>query len=299
MADRSLPPGEAEIAARLRGIALICLAVLLFTILDTAAKYASRHVPALEVAWARYALNLLFAVVALRPWAFPADYRTHRPVAQAIRGLFLLLSTVFNFTALQYLQLAEAVSITFAAPLLVTAFAGPILGEWAGPRRWAAIVVGFIGVLIILDPDPAHFRLEALFSVGAAICYAGYSLMTRLLAGTESPAGMLIYSALISTILLTPVVPVVGALPPDWLVAGALVVTGLMGAIGHWCLILAHRHAPAMVLAPFAYTQIVWMVFAGYVVFGDWPGPSTFIGAAIVVASGLYVLYRESIRRRR
>jgi drug/metabolite transporter (DMT)-like permease len=296
MTQNLAPPGEAEIAARLRGIGLICLAVLLFTALDTAAKYASRHVPTLEVAWARYALNLLFAVVALRPWAFPADYLTRRPLAQIVRGLFLLMSTVFNFMALRYLQLAEAVSITFAAPLLVTVFAGPLLGEWAGPRRWAAVIVGFIGVVIILEPHPAHFRLEALFSVGAALCYAGYSLTTRLLAATESPAGLLIYATLISTVLLTPVLPVVGTLPPDWLVAGALVVTGLMGAIGHWCLILAHRHAPATVLAPFAYTQIIWMVAAGYIVFGDVPGPSTMLGAAVVIASGLYVLYRESTR---
>jgi drug/metabolite transporter (DMT)-like permease len=291
------PQSEAEVAARLRGIALICLAVLLFTILDTAAKYASRHVPTLEVAWARYALNLVFAVVALRPWAFPAEYITRRPVAQIVRGLFLLLSTICNFMALRYLQLAEAVSITFAAPLLVTVFAGPLLGEWAGWRRWAAVIVGFIGVLVILDPQPGHFRVEALFSVGAALCYAGYSLTTRLLAPTESPGGLLIYATLIATLLLTPVLPAVGTLPPDWLVAGALVVTGLMGALGHWFLILAHRHAPATVLAPFAYTQIIWMVTAGYVVFGDWPGPSTFIGAAIVIASGLYVLYRESAHR--
>jgi len=291
------PQGEAEVAARLRGIGFICLAVLLFTVLDTSAKYASRYVPTLEVAWARYALNLVFAVIALRPWAFPADYITRRPAAQIIRGLFLLMSTVFNFMALRYLQLAEAVSITFAAPLLVTVFAGPLLGEWAGWRRWAAVIVGFIGVIIILDPEPGRFRVEALFSVGAAFCYAGYSLTTRLLAATESPGGMLIYATLISTILLTPVLPAVATLPPDWLVAGALVVTGLMGAIGHWFLILAHRHAPATVLAPFAYTQIIWMIISGYVIFGDWPGPSTFIGAAVVVASGLYVLYRESIRR--
>jgi drug/metabolite transporter (DMT)-like permease len=297
MTHTLIPPSDAEVAARLRGIALICLAVLLFTILDTCAKYASRHVPTLEVAWARYALNLVFAVVALRPWAFPADYITRRPVAQIVRGLFLLMSTVFNFAALRYLQLAEAVSITFAAPLLVTVFAGPLLGEWAGWRRWAAVIVGFIGVIIILDPEPGRFRVEALFSIGAALSYAGYSLTTRLLTATESPGGMLIYATLISTILLTPVLPTVGTLPPDWLVAGALIVTGLMGALGHWFLILANRQAPATVLAPFAYTQIIWMLIAGYLVFGDWPGPSTFVGVAIVISSGLYVLYRESIHR--
>jgi drug/metabolite transporter (DMT)-like permease len=291
-------PGEAETAARLRGIAFICLAVFLFTLLDTAAKYAGRAVPTLEVVWARYAVNLLLALIVLRPWAYPASYRTGRPVAQTIRALFLLASTVFNFAALQYLQLADAVSITFAAPLLVTALAGPLLGEWAGPRRWAAVVAGFIGVVIILQPDPDHFRPEALYSVAAAFSYAGYALMTRLLSVSETPTAMLFFGALVATVLLTPVLPAVGALPPDWLVAGALVVTGVMGTVGHWFLILAYRNAPATVLAPFSYTQIVWMVLSGYLVFGDWPGPATVTGGTIVVAAGLYVLYRESVRRR-
>lgn len=295
---RIFAPGDAEIAARLRGIAFICLAVLCFTVLDTAAKYASQALPTLEVAWARYAINLVLAVIVLRPWAFPANYRTGRPVAQAIRALFLLASTVFNFAALRYLQLAETVSITFASPLLVTAIAGPLLGEWAGPRRWAAVVAGFIGVVIILQPDPDHFRPEALFSVAAAFSYAGYALMTRLLSMTEAPTAMLFYGALISTVLLSPTLPAVGTVPPDWLVAGAMVVTGVMGTVGHWFLILAYRRAPAMVIAPFHYTQIVWMVIAGYVVFGDLPGPSTMLGAAIIIAAGLYVLYREGVRRR-
>jgi len=190
-----LAPGEAETAARLRGIAFLCLAVFLFTVLDTAAKYAGRAVPTIEVAWARYAINLLLIVIVLRPWTFPARYRTGRPVAQTIRALFLLASTVFNFAALRYLQLAETVSIAFAAPLLVTALAGPLLGEWAGPRRWAAVIAGFIGVIIILEPDPERFRPEALFSVGAAFSYAGYALMTRLLSASESPTAMLFFGA--------------------------------------------------------------------------------------------------------
>jgi drug/metabolite transporter (DMT)-like permease len=293
----SVPPSDAGVPTQLRGIAFICLAVLLFTILDTAAKYANRSLPTLEVAWARYAINLVLVVIFLRPWAFPASYWTRRPGAQAIRGLFLLGSTVFNFAALRYLQLAETVSITFAAPLLVTAAAGPLLGEWAGPRRWAAVIAGFLGVVIILQPNPENFRPEALFSVAAAFCYAGYALTTRLLSSTESPTAMLFFGALISTLLLSPALPAVGTMPPDWLVAGAMIVTGVMGTIGHWFLILAYRHAPAMVLAPFHYTQIVWMVLAGYIIFGDWPGPSTIIGAAIVIAAGLYVLYRESVRR--
>jgi len=290
-------PGDAEFTARLRGIAFICIAVLFFTVLDTAAKYASSAVPTLQVAWARYAVNLVLAAVVLRPWASPANYWTGRPVAQVIRALFLMASTVLNFSALRYLQLAETVSIAFAAPLIVTAIAGPLLGEWAGRRRWAAVVAGFIGVVVILQPDPEHFRPEALFSVAAAFCYAGYALMTRLLSTTESPTAMLLYGALVSTVLLSPALPAVGTLTPTWLVAVAMVITGVMGTAGHWFLILAYRNAPAMVLAPFHYSQILWMVLSGYIVFGDLPGPSTVLGATIVIAAGLYVLYRESVRR--
>jgi drug/metabolite transporter (DMT)-like permease len=289
------PLSPAETAARLRGIALICLAMLLFAVLDTAAKYASQFVPTLEVAWARYAVSFLVSVIALRPWAHFGDYLVRRPLVQLLRGFFLLGSTVFNFLALRDLQLAETAAISFATPFLVVAFAGPVLGEWAGPRRWAAVVVGFIGVLIVVQPGPGTFQPAALFSLASAFCYAGYNLTTRLLSTTESPAGMLIYPALLATVLLTPTLPVAGVMPPDWLVAGALALTGVMGGIGHWFLIAAHRHAPASLLAPFQYTQILWMPVLGYLVFADIPARNTLIGAAIIVASGLYILYRQRI----
>jgi drug/metabolite transporter (DMT)-like permease len=288
-----------ESALRLRGIALLCLALMMFTVLDTAAKFAARFVPVLEVVWARYAVSLVFAVVLLLPWRRPADYVSRRPVLQTVRALFLLLSTVFNFFAIQHLQLAETVSISFAMPLIVTALAGPVLGEHVGPRRWSAVVIGFLGVLIVVRPTPAAFQPAALLSAAAAFCYAGYGLATRKLSSTDSVGGMLIYGSLVATVLLTPALPAVATPPPDWIVAAALVLTGLMGGLGHWCLIHAHRLTPAPVLAPFNYTQIVWMVAAGYVVFGDIPTPSTLAGALIIVGSGLYVLYRERVHRDR
>ena len=296
---RHLPISAEEAAQRLRGIALICLAMILFSLLDTSAKFASAYVPTLEVVWARYAFSVVFAVVFLRSWARPADYLTRRPLMQTLRAVFLLGSTVLNFLAIRYLQLAETAAITFAAPLLVTALSGPILGEWPGPRRWAAVVVGFVGVLIIVQPEPGAFQPAALYSVAAAFCYAGYALTTRTLSATETPAGMLVYGSLLAVVVLTPALPAVGEIPPDWLVAAALVATGLFGAIGHFCLIHANRLAPAPVLAPFQYTQILWMPILGYLVFNDIPGMATLIGAAVVVASGLYILYRERVHRDR
>ncbi len=299
MAQSTAPLSEVETAERLRGIALLCLAVLSFSFLDSAAKYASHYVPTIEVAFARYGFSLAMSVMVLRPWAHLREYYTRRPVVQILRAAALAGSTVLNFAALRYLQLTETVSIMFAAPLMVTALAGPVLGEWAGPRRWAAVVVGFIGVLIVIQPEPSNFQPAAMFSVAAAICQAIYALTTRLLSATDTPSSMLIYGSLLATVALAPTLPAVGVVPPGWQVLGALAVTGLMGSIGHWFLILANRHAPATVLAPFGYTQLIWMISLGYFLFGDVPKRTVLVGAAIIVASGLYVLYRERVHHDR
>jgi drug/metabolite transporter (DMT)-like permease len=290
--------GRDEARERLIGIALACTAVTIFTSLDTSAKFAGAHgIPTLQIVWIRYALSLLLAVLALRPWSAPALYRTRRPGAQAVRALFLLGSTGFNFIAVQHLQLAETISISFAGPLIITAVAGPLLGEWAGPRRWAAVIVGFIGVLVVVQPEPGAFQPWALFSVATAVCNAGYGLWNRLLSSTESPGSMLIYGSLLSTVLLAPGVPFVFVWPTNGWVIFALILTGVAGGFAHWLLILANRRAPATLLAPFSYVQLLSMIVSGFLIFGDVPGPSTLVGAVIIIASGLYVLYRERVRR--
>ena len=277
----------------------MCFAMLMFSVLDTSAKYVSRSMPALEVVWARYAISVVFAAIVLRPWADWSVYAMRRPWIQTLRAVFLLGSTVFNFLALRYLQLAETAAIAFAAPFFIVGLAGPVLGEWPGPRRWAAALIGFVGVVIIVEPGPSTFQPAALLSLAAACCYAGYNLTTRLLSGVDSSASMLLYPAVFATAVLTPPLPFVGYLPPDWLVAGLMLVTGAAGGLGHWFLIVAHRRAPASLLAPFQYTQILWMPMFGYLVFKDVPAGNTAIGAAIIVASGLYILYRERVHHDR
>lgn len=284
---------------RARGIALIMVAVFFFAALDTSAKYLSHVVPALEIAWCRYFFNFVLAVIVLRPWRRWSDYVTRRPWLQFWRAMFLLGSTVFNFIALRHLPLAVTSSVAFAGPLLATALAGPVLGEWPGPRRWAAVVVGFVGVLVVIQPDSSAFNPVTLLSVASACCYGAYSITTRTLSGTDSASGMLIYAAGLAAVVLAPTLPAVAVMPPTWLIAAMLVGTGVLGGLGHWFLIVAHRNAPPTVLAPFSYTQIIWAVGFGFVIFGDVPGPSTLIGAAMIVASGLYALYRERIRRDR
>lgn len=288
-----------ELAGRLRGIALMCLAVLLFTVIDTSAKYAGRYVPTVEVIWARYTVSVVVSVIVLRPWQNLALYATGRPLAQFVRSIFLFASTAFNFFAIHYLPLAETVSIAFSAPLLVTALSGPILGEWAGPRRWIATVIGFVGVLIIIQPQSTTFHPAIFLSLAAAGAYAGYYLTTRMLSTSESPSAMLVYGSLFGAVLMSPGLPAFGTVPPTWLVAVALVSAGLAAGLGHWLLILASARAPATVLAPFTYTQIIWMVAAGYLFFGDLPKRTTVAGVTIVIAAGLYILYRERVHRDR
>lgn len=295
-----LPLTDHESRERLIGIGLNITAVTVFTALDTSAKYASLHgIPTLEIAWFRYTLSVVFSVLLLQSWRHPADYVSRRPVVQGLRATFLLGSTVLNFLALQTLPLTQTVSITFAAPLIVTALAGPVLGEWAGPRRWAAVIVGFLGVIIVVHPTPDGFQPASLYSVVAAFCYAGYALTTRLLAATESAAGMLVYGSILSAVALTPVLPTAWVTPVEWHLVVALVLTGLAAALGHWFLILANRRAPATVLAPFAYTQLLPMALAGYLVFGSLPTISTLAGALVIIASGLYIVYRERVHRDR
>ncbi len=173
--------------------------------------------------------------------------------------MLLLGSTVFNFIAVRYLQLTVTGSIAFTGPLIATALAGPVLGEWAGPRRLAAVAVAFVGVLIVIQPAPSSFNPAAIYSVCSALCFAGYLLTTRMLSSTDSPAGMFVYGAALATAMLTPTLPALAVMPPDWTVVAALVCTGIAGAIGHWLLIAAHRAAPPAVLAPFIYTELIWL----------------------------------------
>jgi drug/metabolite transporter (DMT)-like permease len=289
---------EASAAARrnrLVGLALMCGAVICFAGLDTSAKWLSHSTDPLLGVWARYVSSVVLVSLVVNPWSVPGLARTRRPWMQAGRSVLLLLSTACNFFALQYLQVAQTTSIMFAAPLLVALAAGPLLGEWIGPRRLAAIGVGFVGVLIITRPGFGGMHPAALLSVFGTACYALYAISTRVLAGSDSSATTLFYSGLAGVVLVTPFVPFVWS-TPSLLVALMMAATGVFGAVGHWLLILAHARAPAPVLAPFLYTQLIWVVILGYLVFGDLPDYWTLIGASVVIASGMYLLYRERER---
>jgi drug/metabolite transporter (DMT)-like permease len=282
-----------ERVSRLTGIALMCGAVACFALLDTTAKYLNLYMSTWQVVWARYTGAFLYPFIVSNPWTRPGLTRTNRPLLQLSRSVLLLGSTVCNFAALRYLQLDEAIALIFSTPFFVAALSGPMLGEWVRWRRWSAIAVGFLGVVVVARPGAASFHPAALLSLSAALCYALYSISTRILARTDSNETTLFYSNLVGALALLPVVPLVWTTPSDPLVIALMAATGAIGSFGHYLLIAAHRLAPAAVLSPFIYSEIVLVTALGFLVFGDVPNRYTLTGAAIVVASGVYLLHRE------
>lgn len=292
-ATRLILPAADDTRARFKGIALMCLALVCFCALDTTAKWLNYHIPTLEVLWARYASHFALSLVFVNPWTTPGLLSTQRPWLQIFRSIVLVGSSIFNFTALRYLQLDQTSAIMFTTPLFVALAAGPMLGEWIGPRRWAAILFGFAGVLLVTRPGAGGIHPAAILSLLGAICYSLYNITTRILASYDSTSTTVFYSALVGLVISSVPMPWIWTTPAEPLVISAMIWTGALGWIGHLFLIMAHRRAPAAILAPFIYTQIVWMIIAGYLVFGDVPNHWTLAGVAVVVGAGLYLLYRE------
>jgi drug/metabolite transporter (DMT)-like permease len=283
---------------RLTGIALMCGAVTCFALLDATAKFLNLHMNTLEVVWARYTGAFVFPFMLSNPWTRPELLITRRLGMQMGRSVLLLASTLCNFAALRHLQLDQALALSFSTPFFVAALSGPILGEWVRWRRWTAIGVGFLGVLVVIRPGTGSIPPAALLSLSAALCYALYAITTRVLARTDSNETTLFYSNIVGALALIPVLPFVWTTPHDPLIIGLMFAAGALGAFGHYLLIAAHRLAPAAVLSPFIYTEIVLVIILGFVVFGDLPNRWTLAGASIVIASGLYMLHRERLRWR-
>lgn len=283
-----------EAAAPASAIFLVIAACFLFSFLDASAKYlVLQGLEAPFVTWVRFAVHLVLVLVLFRVWSSRMMFRTGNLPGQVVRGVLMFGSTIFNFMALQTLQLAETISMAFFSPMVVVALAGPLLGEWAGWRRWLAVIVGFIGVLVVTRPGFGSFGVGYLFSLAFVACHSLYIIMTRKMAATESAESLIFYSALTPVLFLLPAVPLYGSMPQGGLQWGLLVVTGVCGGLGHWLLIKAYKQATTAALAPYPYTQIVWMVALGWFVFNDLPDMWTLVGASIIVASGLYIIHRE------
>lgn len=291
--SQSIPTSDT--ATPLRAILLVLAAGLVFTCLDTSAKYlVVSGMDAPFVAWTRFAVHVVLVLILFRAWSNRAMFKVVSLPRQFVRGIFLFGSTFFNFLALRTLQLAETVSIFFFAPMVITALAGPLLGEWAGWRRWLAVLIGFVGVLVITRPGYGSFGLGHVYALGAMMSYCIYVIMTRQMGAKETAESLIFYSALAPVILMAPTIPFSGSLPATGVQWFVLLSLGFYGAFGHWLLIHAYKQATTSALAPYPYLQMVWMIALGYLVFTDLPDRWTLIGSAIIVSSGLYIVHRES-----
>ena len=278
---------------RLTGIGLVSLCYLLFSLLDGSAKWLVGTVPVIVVVWLRFVTHAVFASAVLFPIKGLALVRTTHLRWHMLRALMFIAMTGINFWALQYLQLTVTASIFFSVPIMIALVSASVLGEKLDRGRWIAILAGFAGVLVIIRPGSADFHPAMIGSVVNAILYAGFMMMTRRLAAYDSPETIQYLPAVGAAIGLAPFALAAWQSPPGWLEWTVACLMGVLGGLGHHLLALAHRYAPSSVIAPFLYQQVIYMALFGYFVFGDVPGAGVWIGAPIVIASGLYLFSRE------
>jgi drug/metabolite transporter (DMT)-like permease len=274
------------------GILLVCGTTLCFAALDTVAKYLTRDYHPLQVVWGRYFFHALLLMPFLWKRGLRRSFATANPKLQIGRALLICVITFMFFTTLAYLPLVDAQAISFTMPLILTAIAFFFLGEKVGPRRWAAVAVGFVGVLFVIRPTGETVHWAALLCLACSALNAVFHVMTRTLARTDSPDVGIAYAGFTGAAIFSLVVPGVWK-TPDATSMLLLASMGVLGATGHYWLSQAYIHARAVVVAPYIYLQMVWVAMFGFVLFGDVPSLSTSLGTAIVIGAGLYVFNRE------
>jgi len=284
-------------SSTLRGIVLMCAAVLCFTVMDALIKHLAGRYPTLQLVFARNVFALIPVIYPLMKDGGFKLLRTRRPVGHALRAVFGLISMCCFFYAYGQLELATVIAIGFSAPLFMTALSVPMLGEPVGWRRWTAVLVGFAGVLIMTRPGVGMLEASALIAVLGAYLYALVVVVIRKLGATEHPATIVLYFTFTSAMVSGAAMPFLWVTPSlaDW---PFLVGIGLLGGVAQLTMTRAFMQAPVAVIAPFEYSSMLWAVTLGYFFWGEVPDRWVWVGTAIVVGSGLYILYRETRRRR-
>lgn len=280
----------------LLGVLFMCTACALFPIMNGLVKLLAATYQPQEIVWFRIVSHLVLIAAIFMPRMGFGLLRTHQIGTQFVSSVMMLLSTLFFFSAVKSIPVAEAISVTFVAPLAVVLLAWPMLGERITPFRLAAVVVGFTGVLIVIRPGSAVFQWASLLLLCSAICYAIYQILIRRLAGIDHPATSVFYSVLLGAILMSIWLPFVWKTPvslTDWLLLCSL---GVFGAMGHYCVAKAMTYASANFVAPFNYTQMIGSVIVGYLMFAEVPDFYTWLGTAVIIAAGLMVGWQSRKR---
>lgn len=266
----------------------------LFSAVDTQAKFLTESLHPLQVAWSRQ-LGLFLGVVILLGLRGPDLLRTAHPFLQVGRGALAAGSAAMFIVAVAYVPLADAVAVSFVAPFMVTVMGALLLRERVGPRRWTAITVGFLGMLIVIRPGLGVFHPAMFLVLVAATCFALRQILSRKLSGSDRTMTTVAYTAIAATLLLSLPMPFVWQTPAWGLETLLLVSIALMAAAAETMIIKSLEMAEAVVLAPVHYSLLIWGTMYGWLVFGQLPDGWTWMGALIIVATGIYTLHRERV----
>ena len=278
----------------MKAIIFNLLAWVMLPIMDGFAKYLSAELPVLQITWARYFFTVVFIFPLMLFFFKKYLVWTDKPKLQLIRGLILLTANISFFYSISVISLPKALTLAFVAPLVVTAFSPFFLGESVGYRRWAAVIIGFIGSLVVIRPGFLEINLASLAALGTGIMYGFYLIITRKLSTSDNPLLTLLLTGVVGAIIATTFMPFVWVSPTfnQWSIMAAI---GLFACIGHLFIILSLKFADASKLAPFSYFEIVTNIIIAYYFFGDFLDSWTFLGLFIIVFSGIYISRREYI----
>jgi len=277
----------------MKAITFSLLGWMMLPVMDGFAKYLSADLPVLQITWARYFFTVAFTFPIMFFFYNKQLVWSDKPKLQILRGLILLCANICFFYAISIIPLAKALTLAFVAPLIVTAFSPMLLGEKVGVRRWTAVIIGFVGSLVVIRPGFLEINLASLAALGTGVMYGFYLIITRKLSTSDNPLLTLLLTGLVGLVAVTGVIPFIWVNPnlSQWSMMAGI---GVFACIGHLFLILSLKYADASKLAPLGYTEIIPNVIIGYYFFGNFPDNWTFLGLAIIVISGIYISRREA-----
>jgi len=277
----------------MKAIIYSLLGWMVLPIMDGFAKYLSADLPILQITWARYFFTIIFIFPIMFFFYNRQLVWSDKPKLQILRGLILLCANICFFYAISIISLAKALTLAFIAPLIVTAFSPILLGEKVGLRRWTAVIIGFIGSLVVIRPGFLEINFASLAALGTGFMYGFYLIITRKLSTSDNPLLTLLITGLVGGVIVSFIAPFIWVKPTlsQWSMMAAI---GVFACIGHLFLILSLKYADASKLAPLGYTEIIPNVIIGYYFFGNFPDNWTFLGLFIIVLSGVYISRREA-----
>ena len=291
-------PRPAAAPDALRGILLMCAGVSLFPLMNAMMKLLTARYPVFEIVWARFTGHLVVMLAVFLPQYGYRLIATRRPLVQFARSALMLASNGVYVLAIGKVPLATASAIGFTSPLIVTALSVPLLRERVGWRRWSAVFVGFCGALLIIRPGSGFADATVLLLLGSSGAYALYQIATRWVMAHDNPATGIIFAALLGSLATTLLLPFVFVMPKSLVDLAMLIALGALGGLGHFLVIKAFQAAPASVIAPLGYVELIGTATLGYLIFANFPDALTWVGALIIIASGLYIAMRERSRAR-